>query len=60
MKPSLNFLSVSQLAAMLRAGDITSRQTVDAYFAQIKKHNPIYNAIVALNETQALAQADQK
>ena len=59
MKPSLNFLSASQLAAMLRAGEITSRQTAEAYFAQIKKHNPAYNAIVTLNEAEALAQADQ-
>jgi amidase len=59
MKPSLNFLPASQLAAMLRAGDITSRQAVEAYFAQIKKHNATCNAIVTLNETQALAQADQ-
>ncbi len=59
MKPSLNFLSASKLATMLRAGEITSRQTVEAYFAQIKKHNPAYNAIVTLNEAEALAQADQ-
>jgi amidase len=59
MKPSLNFLSATQLAEMLRAGEITSRQTVEAYFAQIKKHNPAYNAIVTFNEAEALAQADQ-
>jgi amidase len=59
MKPSLNFLSASELAAMLRAGEITSRQTVETFFAQIKKQNPTYNAIVTLNEAQALAQADQ-
>ena len=58
MEPSLNFLSASKLAAMLRASEITSRQTVEAYFAQIKEQNPTYNAIVTLNETQALAQAD--
>ena len=43
---------------MRRAADITSRQAVEAYFAQIKKHNATYNAIVTLNETQTLAQAD--
>lgn len=59
MKPPLNFLSASQLAAMLRAGEISSRQTAEAYFAQIKKHNPAYNAIVTLNEAEALARADQ-
>ena len=53
------FLSASQLAALLRAGEITSRQTFEAHFAQIEKQNPTYNAIVTLDETQALAQADQ-
>jgi len=44
---------------MLRAGEISSRQTAEAHFSQIKKHNPAYNAIVTLNEAEALAQADQ-
>jgi amidase len=56
---SLNFLSASKLAEMIRVGEITARQTVEAYFAQIKKQNPTYNAIVTWNEAQALAQADQ-
>jgi Asp-tRNA(Asn)/Glu-tRNA(Gln) amidotransferase A subunit family amidase len=59
MKPSLNFLSASKLAAMIRAGEITSRQTADTFIAQVKKQNPTYNAIVTLNEVEALAQADQ-
>jgi amidase len=59
MKPSLNFLSASQLADLLRAGEVSSRQTAEAYFAQIKKHNPAHNAIVTLHEAEALAQADQ-
>ena len=58
MKPSLNFLPASKLAEMIRAGETTSRQTVEAYFAQIKKQNPTFNAIVTLNEAQALTQAD--
>ena len=59
MKPTLNFLSASKLVAMLRAGEITSRKTVETFLAQIKKHNPTYNAIVTLNEAHALAQADE-
>ena len=58
MKPSLNFLPASKLAEMIRAGETTSRQTVEAYFAQIKKQNPTFNAIVTFNEAEALAQAD--
>ena len=59
MRPSLNFLSASQLASMIRAGEITSRQTVESFLAQIKKQNPTYNAIVTFNEAEALAQANQ-
>ncbi len=59
MKPSLNFLSASQLAAMIRSGEVTARETVEAFLAQAKKQNPTYNAIVTLHEAQALAQADQ-
>ncbi|QJR34262.1 amidase [Gemmatimonas groenlandica] len=59
MKSSLNFLPASTLAEMIRAGDTTSRQVVEACFAQIGKQNPTYNAIVTLHEAEALAQADQ-
>ncbi len=59
MKPSLNFLPASKLAEMIRAGEVTSRQTVEVHFTQIKDQNPTYNAIVTLNEAGALAQADQ-
>lgn len=59
MKSSLNFLPATTLAEMIRAGDTTSRQVVEACFAQIGKQNPTYNAIVTLHEAEALAQADQ-
>ena len=58
MTPALNFHSASKLAAMICDGEVTSRQTVEAFFAQIKRHNPTYNAIVTHNESEALAQAD--
>jgi amidase len=58
MKTPINFLSASELAAMIRSGEVTSRQAVDALFAHIKKHNPAYNAIVTLHETEAREQAD--
>ncbi|MEQ1700094.1 MAG: amidase [Ilumatobacteraceae bacterium] len=59
MQPSLNFLPASTLAEMIRTGETTSRQAVEASFAQIRNHNPTYNAIVTSNEAHALAQADQ-
>lgn len=59
MQPALNFLSASKLAAMIRAGEITSRQTVESFLGHIKKHNVTFNAIVTLDEARALALADQ-
>ncbi len=59
METSINFLSASELAAMIRSGEVTSRQVVAEYLAHIKKHNPAYNAIVTLNEAEALEQAHQ-
>ena len=59
MNTSINFLSASELAAKIRTGELTSRQTVETIFAHIKKHNSTYNAIVTLNEAQALKEADQ-
>jgi amidase len=59
MTRSLNYLPASTLAEMIRAGEISSRQVVEACFAQIGKQNPTYNAIVTLHEAEALAQADQ-
>lgn len=59
MQPDIHFLSSSELAAKIKAGEITSRQAVESFFAQIKKHNPTYNALATLNETEALAAADR-
>nr|WP_315490094.1 amidase [uncultured Rhodoferax sp.] len=59
MQPALNFLSASKLAAMIRAGETTSRQTVESFLGHIKKHNATFNAIVTLDEARALALADQ-
>ena len=59
MTQSLNFLPASTLAAMIRAGETNSRQVVEACFTQIGKQNSTYNAIVTLQESEALAQADQ-
>jgi amidase len=58
MQTSINFLSATELAAKIRAGEFTSRQVVESFFAHIKKYNPAYNAVVTFNEAEALAQAD--
>jgi len=59
MNPAVHYFSASELAAKIRTGELTSRQTTESFFAQIKKHNPAYNAVVTLNEANALAQADR-
>jgi amidase len=58
MQNSVHYLSASELAQKIRDGEVTSRQAVEAFFAQIKAHNANYNAVVTLNETEALAAAD--
>jgi amidase len=59
MQGQINYLSASQLAARIRVGELTSRQVVESFFAQIEQHNPALNAVVTLNEAEALAQADK-
>lgn len=44
MQPALNFLSASKLAAMIRAGEITSRQTVGGFKSEVQ---PMDYAVVA-------------
>lgn len=58
MQTPINYLSASELAAKIRNGEITSRQAVESFFEQIEKHNPALNAVVTLNEIEALAAAD--
>ena len=59
MQTPINFLSAGELAVKICAGEFTSRQVVESFLAHIKKHNPTYNAVVTLNEADALAQADR-
>ena len=59
MNEKINFLSVSEMSVKTRSGEITSRQVVEACIAQIKSHNPVYNAVVFLNGEEALRQADR-
>lgn len=49
MNTHIPYLSASELATKINAGELTSRQAVEGFFAQIKKHNPTYNAVVTLN-----------
>ncbi len=59
MNEQINFLSAGELMGKIQSREITSREIVEAFIAQIKSRNPVYNAIVFLNETEALLQADR-
>lgn len=52
-------ISGSEIARMIKDGEITSRQAVEAHIAQAKKINPVLNAVVAERFNEALAEADQ-
>jgi len=53
----LVFLPAHQLAGMIREGKVTSSEVVEAYLAQIEKHNKRLNAIVTLDAEGARRQA---
>ena len=51
------FSSTTQLAAAIRARDISATEVLEAHLRQIEKHNPALNAVVTLDAEQALARA---
>ena len=53
------FSSATELAENIRSGKLTSYEVVTAYFEQIEKYNHTYNAVVTLNETEALKRAKE-
>lgn len=59
MSLSINYLSATEIAEKIRNKEITSRQIVEAFLSQIKKRNSAINAVVVMNEADALQQADR-
>jgi amidase len=53
----LVFYGVSQLAQGIRDRRFSATEVLEAYLAQIARHNPTLNTIVILNESQARLQA---
>src|SRR5258707_2318922 len=47
------FSSTTQLAAAIRAGDVSATEVLEAHLAQIATHNPTLNAIVTMDAEQA-------
>lgn len=55
----LTFVSAHQLARMIRDRQVSAVEVLDAYLAQIAKHNSKLNAICTLDEENARARAKQ-
>lgn len=55
----LTYLSGRELAALIRSGEVSSREATEAAIARIEELNPKINAVVTLVAEQALARADE-
>ncbi len=53
------FSSTTQLAAAIRAGDVSAVEVLDAHLAQIDTHNPTLKAVVTMDAEGARARAKQ-
>ena len=53
----LVFSTVTQLAAAIQAGEVRAVAVLDAYLAQLARHNPTLNAIVTIDAERARARA---
>jgi len=47
------FSSTTQLAAAIRAGDVSATEVLEVHLAQIATHNPALNAVVTMDAEQA-------
>ena len=56
---SLCFLTATELAQKIRAGEISAVETMEAHLAQIEKVNPQVNAIVTLLPEMAMEAANK-
>ena len=43
------FSSTKQLAAAIRSGHVSAVEVLEAYLAQIERHNPALNAIISMD-----------
>ena len=50
--------SATQLASLIRDGEVSSREVVDAHIAKVKRVNPMINAVVVDRFDAARAEAD--
>ncbi len=57
--PSLLTLPATELARLVRDGEVRSRELVDAHIEHLERVNPIVNAVVATRFAAARAEADE-
>jgi amidase len=55
--PDLVGASAAELAGMVRSGEVSRREVVEAHLAQVERANPAVNALVDMRAEQALAEA---
>jgi len=51
------FSSTTQLAALLRAGQVSATEALEAHLAQIDRHNPALNAVITRDDERAQERA---
>jgi len=54
---TLAFLPVTELSALLRSGQVTSRELTELYLGRLKRYNPLLNCVVTYTEELAFEQA---
>lgn len=54
----LSFLSVAQLASLLRSRKITSAKLTELYLERLKRYDPVLEAVITLTEERAGEQAE--
>ncbi|WP_019142342.1 amidase [Noviherbaspirillum massiliense] len=57
MSQDICFMTATEMAAQIRAGQLSAREVMSAHLAQIERINPQVNAIVTLHAEQAMASA---
>ena len=58
VEQDLAFTPALELAALVRSGDLSSRELVDLYLERIDRHNPVLNCYLTVAHESARAQAD--
>jgi len=58
--PDLDFATVAQLAAWMRAGHVTSRMLVERSLARLRAANPTLNCVITFAGDAVIAEADAR